>query len=325
MMHLSSLERLPDMFRETYDLVAQVPEGRVTTYGKVAEALGDGVASRFVGLAMSLNDDIVRVPCRRVVQSDGHLGGYTTGGAEKKARLLRKEGVKVGDGRVLDMENILFTDFQGSYPLRTLRGRQTSLSRRVSLKPLRSKVRHVVGVDIAYSGDHCFAAAVVFDYESGAEMDRLIVEGDASFPYIPTYLAFRELPVVSKLIPRLPEDAVMVYDGNGTLHPKRFGVASHAGLAFGMPTIGVAKKLLCGSLGGREGDLVRPVALDGKIVGYSVSSRRTIRGVYVSPGTGLSPAQSLGIVSRFLRHRVPEPTRLAHQAAEEARQGRSQK
>ena len=82
------MERIPDLWKETYDLVAQVPIGRVTTYGAVAKGLGDIVASRFVGLAMSRNDDIVRVPCRRVVQSDGGIGGYTGGGPEKKIELV---------------------------------------------------------------------------------------------------------------------------------------------------------------------------------------------------------------------------------------------
>ena len=80
----TALEGIPDLWEATYDLVSQVPEGRVTTYGQVATALGDIVASRFVGLAMSRNDDTVRVPCRRVVRSDGRLGGYTGGGPERK-------------------------------------------------------------------------------------------------------------------------------------------------------------------------------------------------------------------------------------------------
>jgi len=63
-MRVASVDDLPDLWKETYDLVAQVPEGRVTTYGEVARALGDIVASRFVGLAMSRNEDIERVPCR---------------------------------------------------------------------------------------------------------------------------------------------------------------------------------------------------------------------------------------------------------------------
>src|SRR5512136_1855557 len=124
MMHLSSIEDLPDLWKETYDLVAQVPEGRVTTYGEVAKSLGDIVASRFVGLAMSRNDDIVRVPCRRVVQTDGYVGGYTGGGPSKKIRLLRGEGIRISGTRVADLSKVLFTDFKTKYPLRVLRRRQ---------------------------------------------------------------------------------------------------------------------------------------------------------------------------------------------------------
>lgn len=318
-------DALPNLLKETYAIVAQVPEGKLTTYGAVAMALGDLRASRFVGLAMSLNDDIVRVPCRRVVQSDGGIGGYTGGGPEKKIRLLKGEGIEISNNRVVDLERYLFRDFKTGYPLRRLSRRQALLKKRLSLRPFAGRVERVAGIDVAYSGDHGFAAMVTFDYKTGEEIDRALVEGDAIFPYIPTYLAFRELPVIVPLMKRVDEGTVVMCDGNGTLHPEGFGFASQLGISFGLPTVGVAKKLLCGRVVGDRRNKVKEVRLGRRVIGYSMTSGTGNKPVYVSAGHGLSQSQARSIVQRFLKHRIPEPTRVAHIAANAARKGTSHK
>ncbi len=318
-MRLESVEDLPDLWKETYDLVAQVPEGKVTTYGEVAKALGDVVASRFVGLAMSRNDDIVRVPCRRVVQSDGMIGGYTGGGPEKKITLLRHEGIRIRGTRILDFDKVLFTDFISNRPLRDLKARQLALRKRLSLGMLATDIRQVAGIDVAYEDDHAFASLVLFDYSSGEEVGRFTSEGDAKFPYVPTYLAFREIPVIRSLMRRVPGGTIVMFDGNGILHPEGFGVTSQIGVVFGVPTIGVAKKLLCGEVGKVSSDGVANVRLKGKTVGHAVFRGLGAKPVYVSAGHGLSPSQALEVTLKFAKRRVPEPTRVAHLAAEDAR------
>lgn len=319
------MDDIPDLWKATYDLVSQVPLGRVTTYGQVARALGDVVASRFVGLAMSLNEDIVRVPCRRVVQSDGRLCGYTGGGPRKKGALLRYEGVRVEGGRVVDLDNLLFTDFVSGRPLVRLRARQRKLRdfRKVPRDDI--DVRYVAGVDVAYKGEHAFAVAALFDYASGKMVGHHVLEGDAPFPYVPTYLAFRELPLVAPLLEGLPARTVIMYDGNGVLHPEGMGIASHAGIALDVPTIGIAKSLLCGTRGRPHADGNVPVSLGGRVAGFEVLGPGSARPVYVSVGHGIRERQALEVVMRFSMHRVPEPTRLAHIIAERARRGTSHK
>lgn len=321
----ASMKGLPDLWKETYDLVAQVPEGRVTTYGEVARALGDVVASRFVGLAMSKNDDIVRVPCRRVVQSDGNLGGYTGGGPAKKAKLLRGEGIRVSGGKVLDLEKVIFRDFKSRFPLRALRAKQRALRKRLTLEDSVSTVRRVAGIDVAYSGERAFASIVTVDHRTGKVLASRVQEGASGFPYVPTYLAFREVPLVSSLIEDVDEETVVMYDGNGILHPERFGIASHIGVSLDVPTIGVAKKLLCGNVGGTPRLLVRPVTAEDGLLGHALSRVAGGKPVYVSAGHAISPMGALEISRRLLRHRVPEPTRLAHIEAEAARRSRSNK
>jgi deoxyribonuclease V len=308
----SSLENLPDMWKETYALVAQVPCGMVTTYGEVAKALGDPVAARFVGLAMSMKTDTKRFPCRRVVRSDGGIGGYSSpDGVDEKIGLLTSEGVAIQNGRVQDLERHLFVNFRSSKPLKALRKRQDSMRTRVRIPSSDIVVSSVAGVDLSYDKDRAYASVVVFDAKTRAVQESLHVTSEARFPYIPTYLAFRELPIVSQLIDMLDDDTVVMFDGHGILHPKRFGIASHAGVVFDLPTIGVAKSLLHGVAAGQARGGARAIEVDGTVCGYSFSSHGR-RPVYVSPGHCISHRQALSIVRRFTTYRVPEPTRVAH-------------
>jgi deoxyribonuclease V len=308
----SSLEDLPDMWRETYDLVAQVPSGMVTTYGEVAKALGDPIAARFVGLAMSVNSDTGRVPCRRVVRSDGGIGGYSSpAGMREKVALLKGEGIAVRNWRIQDLERHLFVDFRSSNPLESLRRRQDSMRSRVKIPTSDIGFSTVTGVDVSYAGDKAHACAVVLDARTKAIKERLHTTTEARFPYIPTYLAFRELPIVSGLMDMLDDGTTLMLDGHGILHPKRFGIASHAGVAFGLPTIGVAKSLLYGSVRGPARKGARAVEVDGMPLGWSYSNCGR-RPIFVSPGHCISLRQALTTVRKFTVHRIPEPTRVAH-------------
>jgi O-6-methylguanine DNA methyltransferase len=97
-----------------YDQLMQVPRGRVTTYGALAKAAGIPKASRLVGAIMRGNPNAPRVPCHRVVRSDGGIGGYSGSAEEnikKKIAMLASEGVKVKDGKVQDFEAVFFDDF----------------------------------------------------------------------------------------------------------------------------------------------------------------------------------------------------------------------
>ena len=316
---------VPDVWQETYDLVSQVPKGMVTTYGQVAVALGDKVAARFVGLAMSMNDDVRRVPCRRVVHSDGRVGGYTSPrGASEKVELLRAEGVPVKDGKVQNLSDHMFCDFRSSEPLKSLREDQRRLRRRLRLPDSAIPVERLAGADVAYDGETSYASVVVLDLETGRKVESFESRSETAFPYIPTYLTYRELPVLKDAVSQLGEGTVLMYDGNGVLHPEGFGIASHAGVVFDLPTIGVAKKLLCGRLAkhGKEGQ--RAVLVDGHVAGYAVSLGNRSP-VYVSPGHGISFKQTLSLTKSMLRHRIPEPVRQAHIYANNLRHSTSNK
>ncbi|MDH3365428.1 MAG: endonuclease V [Thermoplasmata archaeon] len=307
-----SIEDLPDMWKETYDLVAQVPRGMVTTFGEIAKALGDPIAARFVGLAVSRNMNTQRTACRRVVRSDGGIGGHSSpDGTNDDVALLRKEGISIRNGRVQDFEEHLFTDFRSPRPLKALRKRQESLRRSIRVPSSDINISSVAGVDVSYAENRAYASVVVFDAETKGVRESLLAASEARFPYIPTFLAFRELPIVAQLMNLLDDGTTLIFDGHGILHPERFGIASHAGVAFDLPTIGVAKSLLCGTAVGSAHRGARALAIGGRVCGYSFSNSGT-KPIYVSPGHGISQRQALLTVRRFTRYRIPEPTRIAH-------------
>ena len=317
------------MYEYVYYLTRQIPEGMVSSYGAIATALGDIRASRGVGEAEHLNPTAVVMPCHRVVYSDGGLGGYGgTGGQDRKIELLAKEGVNVKDYKIVDFENVLFQDFKTEYPLKKLRAEQKRLRNKIVLKnnssvsQLLRKGGYVAGVDVAYSGWDGYGACAVMGYPDFELKQVITVKTKVKLPYIPTYLGFREFPVVEELVKKVKKaqykPLVYLFDGNGILHPYGMGLASHMGVALGVPTVGSAKGSLCGDLDkypANQGEAGKMV-LEGKHIGYGLrSSVKAKKLIYVSPGHQVSKPTALEIVKNCCKTRIPEPVREAHRAA----------
>ncbi len=296
-----------DLYSYFYFLVKQIPQGMVSTYGSLARALGDIRAARACGVMLSQNPDPPNIPCHRVVMSDGSLGGFThPEGLKKKIELLRSEGVEIENGRVKNFRKLLFEDFKTDFPLKKLREEQKKLKKRMIAGdcPIHGQV---AGVDVSYSGRMAYGAMVFDDGEV------VLVRRKVDFPYIPSYLAYREMPVILELLKKRRPGVLMV-DGNGILHPRGFGLASHVGVVANIPTIGVAKTLLVGMV------MNNRVIVDGEIKGIYIKSGRK-RGIYISPGHCITIEKSVEIVKRYLYHRNPEPLRKAHIYANMLRRG----
>lgn len=307
-----------DLPRELRRLLRQVPRGRVTTYGRLAAALGDRAAARWVGAYLADHPHGVRCACHRVVRETGEPGLYVHGdGAAKVARLSR-EGVAVTAGRV-DLREP-FEQFETSAPLSRLHAFQLGVPGRLTLAPLRQRVRYVAGIDAAYGAapGRAVGAIVVVDRRSLAPVWSARVTCAARFPYISGYLAFRELPVMLRAWDAarksgVPIDAVLI-DGHGTLHPRRAGIACCFGLLVEPPVIGVGKSLLCGraDLAGMRGEEFRPVTHDGEVIGLTVRAGDRSRPVYVSPGNRCDLSSAARLVKGLMTgHRLPEPLHLA--------------
>lgn len=197
---------------------------------------------------------------------------------------------------------------------------QQRLSRRVSLEDALEKVERIAGVDAAYSGEACFAAAVVVELPSLRTVEEKTAMQVVHVPYIPGFFAFREMGAVIKALRRLRSsyDLLMV-EGHGIAHPNGLGFASHLGVLLRKPSIGVAKRLLCGSVRGTpSSEKPAEVVLNNRVVGYAVESKGKV--IYVSPGNMVSLATALEVVRRAThRHALPEPLRRAHVLAARAK------
>ena len=297
-----------------YLLVKQIPKGKVSTYGALAKALGDIRASRAVGRMLNENPYWPVVPCHRVVMSDGSIGGFGTG-VNRKIKLLEKEGVIVEEGNILDFDDVLFTEFKSEFPLIRMRKEQKSLKGKISLKDGFSEIGTVAGVDVAYS-DYGFGACVVYDYYNMELVEKKVLKKRIEFPYIPTYLGFRELPVIADLLNELETaPSVLLVDGNGILHPYGMGIASHVGVKLDIPTIGCAKSLLCGNMTRdiRKYKEHSNIEFEGKKIGYAfLSSPRARKPIYISPGHKVSFETSFDVVRKLSRYKIPRPLRDAH-------------
>jgi len=100
----------------TYYLVRQIPPGRVSTYGAVAQALGNKHYARAVGTFMHNNPDADTMPCYKIVQSNGRLGGFGLG-IDDKIRRLKADNIEVKDGKIVNFEHVFFNEFKTEYPL----------------------------------------------------------------------------------------------------------------------------------------------------------------------------------------------------------------
>jgi deoxyribonuclease V len=309
-----TLDKLPDMAWHLRQLLGQVPKGRVTTYGALAAALGDPVAARCVGHFLLHHDHGAACSCHRVVRSDGQLGQYV-GGADAKAARLTAEGIDVSGG-IVDVGRRGFDAFSGDRPLERLRQWQEVVASQVSLRGPRRVPRLVAAVDVSYpSEDRGVGAYVLADFPGGRVLWKTVIDADIGFPYISTYLGFRELPIYLRLIEAARAAGqiadVLLVDGSGILHPRRAGIASQLGVAAAIPTIGVTKKLLCGEvdLEGIGPEESRSVVHQGRILGVALrptpGSRRPL---FVSPGHRVNVAAAELTVRRLLRgRRLPEP------------------
>ncbi len=198
---------------------------------------------------------------------------------------------------------------------------QLRLAEQVSLEPRNFTSGFVAGVDISTgkTSDLATGAAVVLSYPELRVVETEIVQERLDFPYIPGYLSFREAPIILSALEKLTitPDLILV-DGQGIAHPRRFGLASHLGLFLDTPTIGCAKSLLCGShdVPGDEPGEYAEIKDKGDIIGAALRTKQGVKPVYVSVGHKINLQTAINQVLNCCRgYRLPEPTRLAHLAA----------
>lgn len=197
------------------------------------------------------------------------------------------------------------------------RSLQERLRRRVVRRDELGPVRRVAGVDAAYpeGRTRVRAAAVVLELPTLELVERSVASGAPSFPYVPGYLSFRELPTVLEALAGLScRPDVVLCDGHGYAHPRRSGLACHLGVLADVPSVGVAKSRLVGTytMPPAEKGAWTPLLDDDEVIGAVVRTRAAVKPVFVSVGHRVSLETAVELTLRCTgRYRLPEPTRWA--------------
>lgn len=198
---------------------------------------------------------------------------------------------------------------------------QEQLRDRVICENTLGPVRTVAGVDVGFEdrGQTTRAAVAVLRFPQLELVEQAVVREATRFPYVPGYLSFREVPALLSALASLPAQPDLVLcDGQGLAHPRRFGLACHLGVLTGLPTIGVAKSRLVGShaeVPRHKGAWV-PLYDGAEIIGAVLRTRDGVRPLYVSVGHRVDLSTAIDFVLRCTtRYRLPETTRWAHKLA----------
>ncbi|MGB7379486.1 MAG: deoxyribonuclease V [Rivularia sp. (in: cyanobacteria)] len=182
-------------------------------------------------------------------------------------------------------------------------------------------VKYVAGVDMGFedNGKTSRAAVAVLSFPDLQLQEQSIAKRPTSFPYIPGFLSFREIPAVLEALQKIntiPD--IILCDGQGLAHPRRLGIACHLGVILDMPTIGVAKSRLIGDYKevSQEKGSWQPLIHKNETIGAVLRTRSNVKPVYVSSGHRISLPTAIDYVLRCTpKYRLPETTRIADKLA----------
>ena len=185
-------------------------------------------------------------------------------------------------------------------------------------------VKLIAGVDLAYwnnsGNEYAVCCIVVIDFNTHEVIEKKQFSGKIEVPYMPGYLAFRELPLILKTVDLLKTSPdIFVFDGNGYLHPRHMGIATHASFYLNKPTIGVAKTYFRVD---KKTDYIEPenetgsytdIVIDGDVYGRALRTHKDVKPIFISIGNYISidTACTLALKLTDKESHIPIPTRLA--------------
>ncbi len=198
---------------------------------------------------------------------------------------------------------------------------QESLRHRVITRNKLGRIRQVAGVDVGFEAGNTTtrAAVAVLQLADLTLVDHAVIRRPTTFPYVPGLLSFREIPAVREALGTLRRRPdLLLCDGQGYAHPRRFGIACHLGVLEDLPSIGVAKTRLIGEhrdVPDRKGAWVL-LRHQEEVIGAVLRTREGVKPLYVSIGHRIDLRTAVKYVMRCLsRYRLPETTRYAHRLA----------
>jgi len=209
---------------------------------------------------------------------------------------------------------------------------QNQMRHQLALHKGYDTITTIAGGDISHNKneDTVYAGIVILSYPQMVLLSYSLVIAETKFPYVPGFLGFREVPSLLQAWEQIPNKPdMMILDGQGITHPRRMGIASHFGLLADTPAIGCAKSMLYGKFPALSTDKFSSSPIIGsnsnELLGYALRTKAGVTPVYVSPGHKVTVSDSLAIMKNCtLKHRIPEPTRLAHEKVNLLRVGRVQ-
>jgi deoxyribonuclease V len=283
-----------EILKELRNLINQIPKGKISTFKILSEYLGSEYSIKFIlQYYKKLN-----APWWRVINENGIVKDL------EQKELLIKEGVII-NGDKIDLDKYLFKDFVVKEKiLEKYRKIQEELSKKIILEDGFKEINYIGGVDLSYKGDFGYVVYVILDKELNL-VNKYIFKEKVEFPYIPTFLAFREGEPIIKTFNKIKEKIdVLFVNGHGISHPVKMGLASYVGVILNIPTIGITKSLLSGKI------IDSKIIIDNEVRGYLIEKEN--KKIYVSPGNLISLEKSKELAERcWIKGNYPEPIRLA--------------
>ncbi|MGN8036884.1 deoxyribonuclease V [Chitinophaga sp. 22321] len=205
---------------------------------------------------------------------------------------------------------------------------QREMQQQVKTVTFKGPLNYIAGADISFNkfSTTVYAGIVLLEFPSLIPVGYSLVKREVLFPYVPGFLAFREIPPLLDAWEQLPvKPDILVVDGHGIAHPRRMGIASHFGVLANQATIGSAKKKLFGIYeepAPEKGSHTPLTDKQGQLLGNVFRSKTNVKPIFVSPGHLADVPGSLDILRQCIKgYRLPEPTRLAHNAVNQFRLG----
>jgi len=193
---------------------------------------------------------------------------------------------------------------------------QKEFSKKVILKNfLPKKIKTICGIDVSYSEKMAFCSSIILDKNTKNTIESTRISEKISSPYIPGFFMLRESGIILNTLQKLKSEFdLLLIDGHGRLHPRLCGIACYIGIKINKPTIGIAKKLLCGEIKSKN-----KIEYNGKVLGSVINFNK--KRIYVSIGHKVTLQSAVKIVKELtLEGRwYPEPLRLADLDSKEFR------
>lgn len=207
---------------------------------------------------------------------------------------------------------------------------QNELRAKLDIAEQELNITTIGGADISLNlySTTIYAGIILLSFPQLQPIAYSLVKAEIHFPYIPGFLAFREVPALVKVWEQMEiKPDVLVVDGHGIAHPRSMGIAAHFGTVTGQPSMGCAKKILFGKFEepGVEQGAYSAIYNKQEQIGYAFRSKAKTAPVFVSPGHLLGMENSLQLIQQCTgKYRIPEPTRLAHELVNKFRKGELQ-